>query len=92
MPYLQDDWDSDFDDESVSQVGGPGGAPAAAAQNNYAQHQVIIVGSYRRFFLLAGRVETLIVHNYCKSAFAPPPPSPSVSDPYSFATDPDLAF
>jgi hypothetical protein len=51
VPYLQDDWDSDFDDESVSQVGGPGGAPAAAsAQNNYAQHQVKIVGSYIRFF------------------------------------------
>ncbi len=42
MRYLQDDWDSDFDDESVSQVGGPGGAPAAAAQNNFAQHQVKI--------------------------------------------------
>jgi hypothetical protein len=55
--YLQDDWDSDFDDESVSQVGGPGGAPAAAAaQNNYAQHQVKIVGSYLRFFFTSTEV------------------------------------
>ena len=34
----QDDWDSDFDDESVSQVGGPG--VPAAGHNNYAQQQV----------------------------------------------------
>jgi hypothetical protein len=48
--YFQDDWDSDFDDESVSQVGGPGGAPAAAAQNNYAQHQVKVVSHTYVFF------------------------------------------
>ncbi len=35
--FIQDDWDSDFDEESVSQVGGPGGQ--APGQNNYAQHQ-----------------------------------------------------
>ncbi len=70
MRYFQDDWDSDFDDESVSQVGGPGGAPAAAAaQNNYAQHQV-----KQTIFLLAERFETLIVDNYCKSAFDLSPP------------------
>jgi hypothetical protein len=36
---FKDDWDSDFDDESVSQVGGPGAAPATG-QNAYAQQQV----------------------------------------------------
>ncbi len=61
MRYLQDDWDSDFDDESVSQVGGPGGAPAAAAQNNYAQHQVRIVLKIKHF-----RYFPYDFENFCK--------------------------